>query len=97
MIGYFFFLQALGNALPGRQVVSLICQAEVTVNDPAFANPTKFIGPIYSATESRRLAGLRWWRRHPGHARDRWSAQRDRRGHRQGPRRFDAGPGASRR
>ena len=44
MIGY-FFLQALGNALPGRDVVSLVCQTEVAADDPAFGNPTKFVGP----------------------------------------------------
>jgi carbamate kinase len=64
MIGY-FFLQALENALPGRQVVSLICQTEVASNDPAFTHPTKFVGPVYSEEESRRLAAQRGWQVRP--------------------------------
>jgi carbamate kinase len=60
MIGY-FFLQALENALPGRQVVSLICQTEVAADDPAFTHPAKFVGPVYSEEESKRLAALRGW------------------------------------
>jgi len=50
MIGY-FFLQALENAPPGRQVVSLVCQTEVAADDAAFAHPTKFVGPVYSQGE----------------------------------------------
>jgi carbamate kinase len=64
MIGY-FFLQALENALPGRQVVSLICQTEVAADDPAFTHPTKFVGPVYTEAEGRRLAGLRGWEVRP--------------------------------
>jgi carbamate kinase len=64
MIGY-FFLQALGNALPGRQVVSLICQTEVAADDPAFGRPTKFVGPVYSEVEGHRLAALRGWQIRP--------------------------------
>ena len=60
MIGY-FLLQGFENALPGRQVASLICQTKVAADDPAFARPTKFIGPVYSEAEGRRLAGLRGW------------------------------------
>jgi carbamate kinase len=60
MIGY-FLLQGFENALPGRQVASLICQTKVAADDPAFEQPTKFIGPVYSETEGRRLAGLRGW------------------------------------
>jgi carbamate kinase len=64
MIGY-FLLQAFENALPERQVVSLICQTEVATDDPAFGQPTKFIGPVYSETEGRRLAELRGWQIRP--------------------------------
>jgi carbamate kinase len=60
MIGY-FLLQGFGNALPGRQVASLICQTKVAADDPAFGRPTKFIGPDYPEAEARRLAGLRGW------------------------------------
>jgi len=64
MIGY-FFLQSLENALPGVQVVSLICQTEVNADDPAFKDPTKFIGPIYTDEEGHRLAELRDWQIRP--------------------------------
>jgi carbamate kinase len=60
MIGY-FLLQGFENALPGRQVASLVCQTKVAADDPAFAQPTKFIGPVYPEAEGRRLAGLRGW------------------------------------
>jgi carbamate kinase len=58
LIGY-FLLQALENALPGRQVVGLITQTLVDADDPAFGEPTKFVGPAYDDSESHRLA-KRW-------------------------------------
>jgi carbamate kinase len=60
MIGY-FLLQALGNALPGQQVVSLVCQTLVAADDPAFEHPTKFVGPVYEQQEAERLARTRGW------------------------------------
>ena len=60
MIGY-FFLQALQNALPGRGVVSLICQTEVDADDPAFGDPTKFVGPVYTREGAEDLAHRRGW------------------------------------
>ena len=60
MIGY-FFLQALENALPGRNVVSLIGQTEVHADDPAFTDPTKFVGPVYTEAVADDLAARRGW------------------------------------
>jgi carbamate kinase len=60
MIGY-FLLQAFENALPGQRVASLICQTLVDLDDPAFEHPSKFVGPIYSEEEGKRLALLRGW------------------------------------
>jgi carbamate kinase len=60
MIGY-FLLQAFENALPGQEVVSLVCQTLVDPADPAFARPTKFVGPVYTRAEGRRIAQLRGW------------------------------------
>jgi carbamate kinase len=60
MIGY-FLLQAFENALPGQEVVSLICQTLVDPADPAFGHPTKFVGPVYTRAEGRRIAQLRGW------------------------------------
>jgi carbamate kinase len=64
MLGY-FLLQALENELPGHRVVSLICQTEVGAGDPAFAEPSKFIGPVYGRAESIRLAAQYGWRMAP--------------------------------
>lgn len=55
MIGY-LLVQALHNALPDRGVVALLTQVVVDAADPAFAQPTKPIGPVYSAREARELA-----------------------------------------
>mgnify|MGYP002682830083 CR=1 FL=1 len=49
MIGY-WLLQALQNELPGREIACIINQTLVDVDDPAFADPSKFIGEIYPAT-----------------------------------------------
>jgi carbamate kinase len=64
MIGY-FLLQALENALPGQEVVSLVCQTLVGSDDPAFDHPTKFVGPVYRREEAERLARLRGWQIRP--------------------------------
>jgi carbamate kinase len=60
LIGY-WLLQALQNALPGRQVASLLSQTLVSAADPAFADPTKFVGPVYAEEEAKRLAAERGW------------------------------------
>ena len=60
MIGY-LVEQALGNRLPGRSVATLLTQVIVDATDPAFARPTKPIGPIYPEDEARQLASERGW------------------------------------
>jgi carbamate kinase len=60
MIGY-WMLQALQNALPGRQIVAMVNQTVVSAVDPAFQNPTKFVGPVYQRAEAERLAGEHGW------------------------------------
>ena len=60
MIGY-WLLQALENALPGREVASLITQTLVSAADPAFADPTKFVGAGYPEPDARRLADENGW------------------------------------
>jgi carbamate kinase len=60
MIGY-FLLQAFENALPGREIVSLVCQTEVMADDPAFAHPAKFVGQVFDEEQGRRLADQRGW------------------------------------
>jgi len=60
MIGY-WLLQAMQNNLPGRQVAAIINQTLVEANDPAFDNPTKFVGEVYTEEEARALAASRGW------------------------------------
>jgi len=60
MIGY-WLLQALQNALPGRQVAAIVNQTLVSAADPAFASPTKFVGPVYDEAQARRLSEERGW------------------------------------
>jgi carbamate kinase len=47
MIGYLLD-QALQNELPDRQVATLLTQVLVDQDDPAFAAPTRPVGPVYS-------------------------------------------------
>ena len=60
MIGY-WLLQSMQNALPGRQVAAIINQTLVEANDPAFDDPTKFVGEIYTEAEAGKLADERGW------------------------------------
>ncbi|HTP21841.1 MAG TPA: carbamate kinase [Solirubrobacteraceae bacterium] len=60
MIGY-WILQALQNALPGREVAALITQTLVSISDPAFAEPTKFVGPVYEEAEAKERAAAAGW------------------------------------
>lgn len=60
MIGY-LLAEALHDELPERQIASLLTQVVVAADDRAFANPTKFIGPVYEHAEAQRLAGERGW------------------------------------
>jgi carbamate kinase len=61
MIGY-LIAQAVRNARPDREVVCLISQALVAADDPAFREPTKFVGPAYEEEEARALAARFGWR-----------------------------------
>jgi len=61
MIGY-MIEQELGNLLPfERPFATLLTMVEVDPRDPAFANPTKFIGPVYGKAEAERLAAEKGW------------------------------------
>ncbi|MDM0110851.1 carbamate kinase [Variovorax sp. J22R133] len=61
MIGY-MIEQELGNLLPfERPFATLLTMIEVDANDPAFANPTKFIGPVYPKDAADKLAAEKGW------------------------------------
>lgn len=64
MIGY-WLLQEMHNVAPQRQVAAIINQTEVDPIDPAFTNPTKFIGETYTHEEATRLATTRGWSMRP--------------------------------
>ena len=64
MIGY-MVEQEIRNALPGREVATLLTMAEVKADDPAFENPTKPIGPLYPTSEAARIGSARGWRLRP--------------------------------
>lgn len=60
MIGY-WLLQAMQNELPGRQVAAVINQTLVEAADPAFADPTKFVGEMYTEDQAKTIAAERGW------------------------------------
>lgn len=61
MIGY-MIEQELGNLLPfERPFATLLTMIEVDGNDPAFKDPTKFIGPVYAKSDADRLASEKDW------------------------------------
>ncbi len=60
MIGY-MIEQALAGALPGRDLATLLTQVEVDPRDPAFAAPSKPIGPVYGEREAERLGAETSW------------------------------------
>ncbi len=61
MIGY-FIEQELGNYLPfSKPIATILTMTEVDADDPAMADPTKFVGPVYSETDAQRLAEEKGW------------------------------------
>jgi carbamate kinase len=60
MIGYLLSV-ALSNALPGREIATLLTQVEVDPADPAFMAPEKPIGAVYGDAEAQRLAAEMNW------------------------------------
>ena len=61
MIGY-LIEQELMNALPpGSECATLLTRVEVDPDDPAFDQPTKPIGPVYTAEEARLVRAEHRW------------------------------------
>jgi carbamate kinase len=61
MIGY-LIEQELGNLLPFEvPFATLLSMVEVDSKDPAFQNPTKFVGPVYEKAEADRIAAQKGW------------------------------------
>ena len=61
MIGY-MIEQELGNLLPFEvPFATILTMVEVDPADPAFQNPTKFVGPVYEKDEADRLKAEKGW------------------------------------
>ncbi|MGH8950763.1 MAG: carbamate kinase [Acidimicrobiia bacterium] len=61
MIGY-VLEQEMGNVLPFEvPFATLLTMIEVDPADPAFANPTKFVGPVYDKDQADLLAAEKDW------------------------------------
>jgi carbamate kinase len=61
MIGY-MIEQELGNLLPFEvPFATILTMVEVDRDDPAFNDPTKFIGPVYSEADAARLKAEKGW------------------------------------
>lgn len=61
MIGY-MIEQELGNLLPFETpFATILTMVEVDPDDPAFQNPTKFVGPVYEQDEADRLKTEKGW------------------------------------
>ncbi len=61
MIGY-LIEQELGNLLPfDKPLATMLTMCEVDPKDAAFADPSKFVGPVYTEPEARELARRHGW------------------------------------
>jgi len=61
MVGY-LIEQELGNVLPAEvPLATMLTMVEVDRGDPAFADPTKFVGPIYEDSAAGVLAAEKGW------------------------------------
>jgi len=61
MIGY-MIEQELGNLVPfEKSLATILTMVEVSGADPAFQNPTKFIGKVYDEEQARQEAASRGW------------------------------------
>jgi carbamate kinase len=61
MIGY-MIEQELGNLLPfEKPLATILTMVEVDPEDPAFSDPTKFVGPVYDQPTADALAAEKGW------------------------------------
>lgn len=61
MIGYMIEQELDGILSSQPPTVTLLTQVEVDPADPAFNDPSKFVGPVYGRDEAERLAQQRSW------------------------------------
>jgi carbamate kinase len=60
MIGY-WLIQSLANAGVRKPILAVVTQTLVDGADPAFGNPSKFIGPGYTHARAKQLAARHAW------------------------------------
>lgn len=60
MIGYLIGRE-LRNQLSGREVATVLTQTLVSLDDPAFRKPEKFVGQMFDHIESQRIAAEHGW------------------------------------
>ncbi|MDN3702536.1 carbamate kinase [Vibrio artabrorum] len=60
MIGY-LIQQGLNAAIQDRFTTTILTRIVIDENDPAIADPTKFIGPVYTEEQAKQLAEVNQW------------------------------------
>src|SRR4051794_18039402 len=61
MIGY-VLEQEMGNVMPrDAKLATILTMVQVAPGDPAFHNPSKFVGPIYTQAEAAALTAEKGW------------------------------------
>ena len=61
MIGYLIQQELRSLLPPESQVVTLLTMVAVDADDPAFASPVKFVGPLYDKDAADNLAAEKGW------------------------------------
>ena len=65
MIGYLIQQELRGLLPPDHQVATLLTMIVVDPDDPAFASPAKFVGPVYPKNAADALAAKKGWEFRP--------------------------------
>jgi carbamate kinase len=60
MIGYLLEAELAARGCAGR-IAAVLTQVVVDSEDPGFRDPHKFVGPVYTESQARRLATTRGW------------------------------------
>lgn len=61
LIGYLIEIELRNTLLERKKLTTILTLVEVDRQDPAFAHPTKFVGPVYTPQQARSLALDRGW------------------------------------
>jgi carbamate kinase len=61
MIAYVLEQELRNHFPPTERFATILTMVEVDKDDPAFANPTKFVGPIYAEGHAQKLAEEKGW------------------------------------